>query len=91
MSREANQRGLFEITHATVPQIWTFVNSKLNFNYLNGVGGKTEFAHRLRRGGFGGFVVAGDGPQGNSQAIPRIDNPDHKGEVHNFFFTEMRL
>lgn len=45
----------------------------------------------LRRRGFCGFVVAGDCPQGNSQAIPQIDSPDHEGQVHDFFFTEMRL
>src|SRR5882762_114620 len=46
---------------------------------------------RLRGGGFGGVVVAGDGPQGNRQAIPQIDSPDHEGQVHDLLFTEMRL
>ena len=32
--------GLYEITRARIPQIWTFVNSKLKFNGMNGVEGK---------------------------------------------------
>ena len=32
--------GLFEITHAIILQVWTFVNSKLKFNGMNGVEGK---------------------------------------------------
>ena len=31
---------LFEITRANILQIWTFVNSKLKFNSMNGVEGK---------------------------------------------------
>jgi hypothetical protein len=36
------QRDLFEITRATIPQIWTFVNSKLKCNDMNGVEGKFQ-------------------------------------------------
>ncbi len=37
--------GLFEITRANIPQIWTFINSKLKFNRMNGVEGK--FKNRI--------------------------------------------
>jgi len=40
--------GLFEITRANIPQIWTFINSKLKFNRMNGVEGKFKKPHPLQ-------------------------------------------
>ena len=36
--------GWFEITHATISQIWTFVNSKLKCKVVNGLARETVCA-----------------------------------------------